>query len=147
MFTWFITACVTIKLCIQCSSSPISSSHLVASAHRELSVKGSSQDVAQVERKSLMYICFFFFSLNTPSCNIIQSVNPYHPKHIRIITINGLQFGCPCQPLQWIKDFLAQVWIALWQIQRLFCGTKLEESVPPPAQIELFPDTVTYSII
>ncbi|XP_010781409.1 probable arginine--tRNA ligase, mitochondrial, partial [Notothenia coriiceps] len=45
--------------------------HLVASAHRELPVKGSSQDVAQVNRKLLKVHTYVSFS-NAPSWNFVQ---------------------------------------------------------------------------
>lgn len=57
----------------------ITFSHLIASAHRELPVKGSSQDVAQVEGKSLLYI-YIVSPLKTHSC-IIFITKEGHIEH------------------------------------------------------------------
>ncbi|XP_034383526.1 probable arginine--tRNA ligase, mitochondrial isoform X1 [Cyclopterus lumpus] len=55
--------------------------HLIASAHRELPVKGSAQDVAQVGRESLKYISISLF-LNVPSTLLNTLMNILKNKHI-----------------------------------------------------------------
>lgn len=109
---------VQFKLCAarSCSSSPISSSHLIASAHRELPVKGSLQAVAQVDNAPIHG--FSFKGTTVQHYTINKSLPPswrYSYHKIRI------------------RDFVAQIELFVVTIIAIFLssagGYKFEENI------------------